>query len=110
MKSLKLVIAAAVITCAAPAYADDSDTIKAIIEKGSTLSVMDMEFVLTYKPDGTYTDNQGSGGKYRADGNKLCLTPDAVGQELCSDYPEGKKSGDKFEIQSDFGPMLVTIS
>lgn|SRR5690606_15715132 len=114
MKMLKTAIAAAMTMCAAPALAQEaapaSDTVKAVIEKGSKLSVMDMEFVLTYKADGTYTDDQGSGGKYRVDGKKLCLTPDAIGQELCSEYPDGKTSGDKFEIQSDFGPMTVTVS
>jgi len=119
MQTLKLAIAAAIMICAGPVFAQEatpaaaapaSDTVKAIVEKGSKLSVMDMEFVLTYKADGTYTDDQGSGGKYRVDGKKLCLTPDAIGQELCSEYPDGKKSGDKFEIQSDFGPMTVTVS
>jgi hypothetical protein len=115
MNTLKLALAAASMLLAAPAFAQApapapaSDTVKTIIEKGSVLSVMDMEFVLTYKPDGTYTAQDGQGGKYRADGKKLCLTPDALGQELCSEYPDGKKSGDKFEIQSDFGPMMVAI-
>jgi hypothetical protein len=117
MRVLKLAIAAAVMICSAPSFGQEpaagapaSDTVKAVVEKGSKLSVMDMEFVLTYKADGTYTDDQGSGGKYRVDGKKLCLTPEAIGQELCSEYPDGKKSGDKFEIQSDFGPMTVTVS
>jgi hypothetical protein len=104
-----IIIALGLGLAAAPAFADDSDTIKTIIEKGSKLSVMGMEFEFVYKGDGTYTDDQGTGGKYRVDGKKLCLTPDALGQELCSDYPDGKKSGESFEIQSDFGPMQVTI-
>jgi|SRR6185295_4012926 len=97
---------------AAPALAQavaPTDTIKLIVEKGNKLSVMDMEFDFTYKADGTYADVSGMGGKYRVDGNKLCLTPDALGQELCSEYPDGKKSGDKFDVQSDFGPLTITI-
>lgn len=117
MKTLKLTVAMAVIAAFAapvlaqtpPTGAPANDTIKAIIEKGDVLDVMGMAYTLTYKPDGSYTDDQGSGGKWRADGAKLCITPDAIGQELCSDYPAGKKSGDKFEINSDFGPMTVTI-
>ena len=113
--TLKLALLSGMMLAAGPAFAQApapapaSDTVKTIIEKGSVLSVMDMEFVLTYKPDGTYTSADGQGGKYRADGKKLCLTPDAIGQELCSEYPDGKTSGDKFEIQSDFGPMMVAI-
>jgi hypothetical protein len=109
MKLLKLAIAAGLMLAAAPAFADESVTIKTILEKGAKLSVMGMEFDLAYKPDGTYADPSGMGGKYRVDGKKLCLTPDALGQELCSEYPDDKKSGDSFEIQSDFGPILITI-
>lgn len=122
MKTLKLTLAAALLAVfaapvlaqtppAAPAapVAPPIDTIVALVEKGDVLDVMGMAYTLTYKPDGSYADDQGSGGKWRADGAKLCITPDAIGQELCSDYPAGKKSGDKFEINSDFGPMTVTI-
>ena len=120
MQTLKLTIAvAALATFAAPVLAQTPapaapaappiDTIVAIVEKGDVLDVMGMPYTLTYKPDGSYTDDQGSGGKWRADGAKLCITPDAIGQELCSEYPTGKKSGDKFEITSDFGPMTITI-
>jgi hypothetical protein len=105
----RAIIALGIVLLAAPAFAQESDTIKTIITNGSKLAVMGMEFEFAYKADGTYTDNQGTGGKYRVDGKKLCLTPDAIGQELCSDYPDGKKSGDSFDIQSDFGPMTVTI-
>lgn len=111
MKIFKLALAAGFLAmAAAPAVAEDSDTIKTIIEKGNKLAVMDMEFTFTYKADGTYSDPSGQGGKYRVDGKKLCLTPDAIGQELCSEYPDGKKSGDKFDVQSDFGPLSITIN
>jgi len=117
MTTLKLTLAAAMLAAfAAPvlaqtpaAGAPPNDTVKAIIEKGDVLDVMGMAYTLTYAADGTYKDDQDSGGKWRADGAKLCITPDAIGQELCSDYPAGKKSGDKFEITSDFGPMTITI-
>ncbi|MDP3740146.1 MAG: hypothetical protein Q8R02_22365 [Hyphomonadaceae bacterium] len=117
MQTLKLTIAVAALAAfAAPVLAQTPapaappiDTIVAIVEQGDVLDVMGMAYTLIYKPDGSYTDDQGSGGKWRADGAKLCITPEAIGQELCSDYPAGKKSGDKFEITSDFGPMTVTI-
>jgi hypothetical protein len=93
----------------APASAPPSDTIKLIVEKGMKLAVADMEFDLAFKADGSYADPSGQGGKYRTDGNKLCMTPDAFGQEFCNEYPDGKKSGEKFDIVSDFGPMTVTV-
>jgi hypothetical protein len=110
MKALKFVMAASILLASAPAFAQDSDTIKLILSKGNKLAVMDMSFDFTYKADGTYTDAATmQGGKYRVDGKKLCLTPEALGQELCSEYPDGKKSGDKFDVASDFGPLSITI-
>jgi hypothetical protein len=111
MKALKFIVAASMLVAvAAPAFAQDSDTIKLIIAKGNKLAVMGMEFNFVYKADGTYSDAaSGMGGKYRIDGKKLCITPEALGQELCSEYPDGKKSGDTFDVQSDFGPLTITI-
>jgi hypothetical protein len=104
-----LALAAAPVFAQTPAGAPPSDTVKLIVEKGMKLAVADMEFDLTFKTDGSYADPTGQGGKYRTDGKKLCMTPDAFGQEFCNDYPDSKKSGDKFEIVSDFGPMTVTV-
>jgi hypothetical protein len=104
-----LALAAAPVFAQTPAGAPPSDTVKLIVEKGMKLAVADMEFDLAFKPDGSYGDPTGQGGKYRVDGKKLCMTPDAIGQELCNDYPDGKKSGDKFELTSDFGPLTVTV-
>ncbi len=111
MKALKFIVAAGMLAAvAAPAFAQESDTIKLILANGNKLSVMGMEFSFAYKSDGTYSDAaSGMGGKYRVDGKKLCLTPEALGQELCSEYPDGKKSGDTFDVQSDFGPLTITI-
>ena len=111
--ALKLALACGL--AAAPAFAQTpaggppSDTVKLIVEKGMKLAVADMEFDLAFKADGSYGDPSGQGGKYRIDGKKLCMTPDALGQELCNDYPDGKKSGDKFDLTTDFGPMTVTV-
>ncbi len=117
MKTLKTVIAAAVVTCAAPAFAQEApaagapaiDTIAVMIQNGSKMAVMGMEFAFTYKADGTYADDQGTGGKYRVDGSKLCLTPDSIGQELCSEYPAGKKSGDSFDVTGPQGTATIKI-
>lgn len=117
MKILKFAAAASVLMAAAPAFAQEapapaapSDTVKVALEKGTKIDAQGMIYEQTYKPDGTYTGAaDGDGGKYRADGKKLCLTPDALGQELCLEYPDGKKSGDSFEVQSDFGALMVSI-
>jgi hypothetical protein len=109
----RAIIALSLALATAPAFAQTpappSDTVAGIVAKGMKIAVMDMEFDLAFKADGTYADPSGMGGKYRVDGKKLCLTPDAFGMELCNDYPDGKKTGDKFEITSDFGPMTVTM-
>lgn len=104
-----LALAAAPVFAQTPAGAPPSDTVKLIVEKGMKLAVADMEFDLAFKADGSYGDPSGQGGKYRIDGKTLCMTPDAFGQELCNEYPDGKKSGDKFDLTTDFGPMTVTV-
>jgi len=105
--------AAATLALCLPALAQAapaSDTVKVAVEHGTKIDVMGMIYEQTYKADGSYTGaGDDAGGKYRVDGKKLCLTPDALGQELCMEYPDGKKSGDTFEVQSDFGPMNITI-
>ena len=65
----------------------------------------------TIKPDGTFSGFDGMfAGTYKTNGNKLCITVEAFGMvDQCTEYPDGKKSGDTFEIPSDMGPMKVTI-
>ena len=114
MNTLKLGAAsAATLALCMPALAQAavaSDTVKAAVEHGTKIDVMGMVYEQTYKADGTYAGaGDDGGGKYRVDGKKVCLTPEALGQELCMDYPDGKKSGDSFEVQSDFGAMTITI-
>lgn len=113
MKLTTLTLAAALL--AAPAFAQDaappSDTIKAVVEKGVSMDVMGNVGDIEYKPDGTFSGFEGMfAGTYKADGNKLCITVEAFQLvNECTAYPDGKKSGDTFEIPSDMGPMKVTI-
>jgi hypothetical protein len=119
MQALKYVAAASLLLTALPVLAQTpaptpgapaSDTVKIAIERGTKIDAGGMVYEQTYKPDGTYTGAaEGDAGKYRADGKKLCLTPDALGQEICVEYPDGKKAGESFEAQSDFGVMTVSI-
>ena len=100
---------------AAPALAQEgappSDTIKALVEKGVTMEVAGQAGDILYKPDGTFSGFEGQiEGKYRTDGNRLCITREAFGMiTQCTEYPDGKTSGDTFEISSDMGPLKVTI-
>jgi hypothetical protein len=109
------IFAAAAIALAAPALAQDaappSDTVKAVVEKGVTMDVQGNVGTIEYKPDGTFSGFDGMfAGTYKTNGNKLCITVEAFGlNNQCTEYPDGKKSGDTFEIPSDMGPFTVTI-
>lgn len=114
MQALKYVAAAAILLAAAPVIAQTpappSDTVKIAIERGTKIDAQGMIYEQTYKPDGSYAGAaDGDAGKYRADGKKLCLTPEALGQELCMELPDGKKGGESFEVQSDFGALMFSI-
>src|SRR5690349_9484227 len=98
---------------AAPALAQGappSDTVKLAIEKGTKIDAQGMVYEQTYAADGTYKGaEEGDTGKWRGDGKKLCITPAAIGQEICLELPDGKKAGDTFEVTSDFGALNLTI-
>ena len=97
---------------AAPALAQAkpaNDTIKAMIEKGVTMSIMGFEGSIAYTADGNWSgfDGQAS-GKYTVDGDKMCTTSDQG--EGCAVYPAGKKSGDKFTVTFEgLGDVEITI-
>lgn len=107
--------ALAAVLLAAPALAQDvappSDTVKAVVEKGVSMEVMGQAGDIEYKTDGTFSGFDGQfEGTYKTNGNKLCITVEAFGMvDQCTEYPDGKKSGDTFEIPSDMGPLKVTI-
>jgi hypothetical protein len=112
------VLAVAAALMAAPVFAQEtpapaappSDTIKAVTEKGVFFDVMGMEIDMEFKADGTFTGMAGAfAGTWKADGKKLCLTIPGMIENQCTEYPDGKKSGDSFEITSDNGPMTVKI-
>jgi hypothetical protein len=101
---------------AAPALAQTpappSDTLKAVMEKGITMSVMGNTGNIDYKPDGTFSGFDGQfEGTYKVDGSKLCITVAAFGLDnQCTTYPDGKKSGDSFILTDpNIGEMNVSI-
>jgi hypothetical protein len=100
---------------AAPAFAQAaatvSDTIKEVTTKGVVIEVQGQAFNVDYTPDGKFVGGDGMfGGTWTADGNKLCISlPDMGVENQCTEYPDGKKSGDSFELAGDMGAMTVTI-
>jgi hypothetical protein len=94
-----------------PEGAPPSDTVREVIAKGVMVNFGGMEVDFVYNADGTFTGAGGQFvGKYRTDGKKICITADMLPQELCQEYPDGKKSGDTFELSSDFGTSSVKIN
>jgi hypothetical protein len=103
-------IAAPAFTQEAPAAAPASDTVKAMTEKGVLFDVMGMPIDMEFKADGSFTGMAGAfAGTWKADGKKLCLTIPGMIENQCTEYPDGKKSGDTFEVTTENGPMNVTI-
>lgn len=116
MKTIKYLLAAAVALAAAPAFAQSApnDTLALVLAKGATLNVVSMGVTgdVTYKADGTFSGFDGQyEGTYKIDGNKLCSTSAAVGEDnACVEYPDGKVSGDKFTLKHPtIGDIEVTV-
>jgi len=111
MRLLSLALMAALV--AAPALAQTpappNDTIKAMIAKGVTMSVMGFQGDMNYTPDGKYSGFDGMAtGTYTVDGAKMCTTSDMG--TACVTYPNGKKSGDKFTVTFEaIGDVEITI-
>lgn len=107
------ILALTAFAIAAPALAQTaappSDTIKAILEKGVTMTVMGYSGEIEYKADGTYSGFDGQAtGTYTVDGTKMCSTSD-MGTG-CAEYPVGKKPGDAFKIAIEgIGEVEIAI-
>jgi hypothetical protein len=104
MKLPKLLLALSLALTAAPALAQTpgapaSDSVKAVVEKGLIIDMMGMPVDMVFNKDGTFAAMAGAyPGKYRIDGKKVCLTSDAMPEESCIEVPDGKKSGDTFNM------------
>lgn len=100
---------------AAPAFAEDNDTLKHVIAHGTVVQAnmqgQDLELNMSYKADGSYTASvagQEVDGTWKVDGDKLCTTSQ-MGQS-CVTYPAGKAPGDSFKVtHPTFGEITVTI-
>ena len=117
MKLVKYTLAAAAaLVVVAPAFAQaaPNDTLTIVLAKGATLNVIGMGATgdVAYKADGTFSGFDGQyEGTYKIDGNKLCATSAAVGEDnACIEYPAGKVSGDKFTLKHPtIGDIEVTL-
>jgi phosphate-selective porin len=96
---------AAPTAAAAPAA---SSTVSTILEKGMTMSAQGYDFNVKFNADGTY-DAELFYGTYKAEGPEICMDIPDAGMTFCSTYPEGKTSGDTFSVDTENGPVDVTI-
>jgi hypothetical protein len=102
--------APAVFVAVAIAQTPPTDTIKAVIASGAAFASQGRSYDFLAKGDGVYADKTGKiVGAYRVDGPRLCMTPTTFARELCFTFPDGKRSGDTFEVESDTGGARVTI-
>ena len=102
-----LLAAAALAALATPAL---TDTIHEVVTHGIVLSAQGMELEVTYTPDGKFTALDGQvTGTWRIDGEKLCTTSNFAPEEQCVAYPEGKVSGDSFDLTSPQGTANIKI-
>lgn len=110
-----MIIAAAAVALAAPAFAQDKSTLEYVTTKGTVIHAnmqgQELELPMTYKTDGTYVTSamgQEVSGKWRIDGEKLCtVSAMGGGTENCIAYPTGKKPGDEFKVTN---PMLGEVT
>ncbi|MGE0407727.1 MAG: hypothetical protein AB7P23_00540 [Amphiplicatus sp.] len=114
-----IILAAGLVAVAAPTFAKESDTLKAVVEHGAVIKAnmqgSPVELAITYKADGTYevvyAGQASPGGAWRIDGDKLCTTSQMSGTESCTVYPAGKGPGDEFTVTSPvLGEMTVAIN
>jgi hypothetical protein len=108
---MKRIIAAGLVALiATPAFAQTTTTLQEVTTKGIVMEAQGMQIDVAYKPDGTFTAMDGAvTGKWRIDGDKLCTTSNFNPSEECTAYPEGKKSGDSFDMTGAMGTAKITI-
>jgi hypothetical protein len=88
-----------------------AETLDDFTSKGGTLTIEGLPAIdIKFTPDGKFSAMQGLlNGAYKVDGDKLCLKGDD-GNETCTAYPKGKKSGDTFEVEMPQGKTAVKIN
>ncbi|HEV7692940.1 MAG TPA: hypothetical protein VGO52_19045 [Hyphomonadaceae bacterium] len=93
-----------------------SDTVKAVVENGATMRfsfgpTAALSIELIYNKDGTLLAEPGDfAGTWEANGAQLCMTVSGYAENQCLTYPDGKKSGDTFDIPTKAAPITITIN
>jgi heat shock protein HslJ len=109
MKKFAIVCACAAFL-APSALSEETTTLKEVTTKGVIIEVQGQAIDIDYNEDGTFSGMGGAfAGTWKIDGAKLCLTIPGMVENQCTEYPEGKKAGDTFEVQGEMGAMNVTI-
>ena len=96
-----ILISLALPMLAAPALAQESGTLNAVIANGIVIDAQGYSIPIEYNEDGTYTGSLGGtdfNGEWRIDGKSLCTTSDMSPTETCTEYPDDKGPGDAFEV------------
>lgn len=108
----------AAVALAAPALAQESDTLKHVVANGTVVKAKpqgeERTLQWTYGPDGTFSvllEGQKIIGKYWIYGDTLCTQPDLSSSVSCIAYPRGKEPGDEFTVMSPTaGEFIVKIN
>lgn len=105
-----LLLAVTALALSTPARAQDKTTLEYVTTRGVVLSAGGFEVDVAYKPDGTFSAMDGQvTGKWRIEGGKLCTSSNFAPDEECTAYPDGKTSGDTFEVEGGQGPATIRI-
>jgi len=103
------IVATGVAAIAGPVCA--ATTLEEVVKHGITMTIADMDIVVTYTPDGKFTAFDGQiTGTWKIDGEKLCTTSNIDPSETCAVYPKDKKPGDSFEMSCPGGTAKITIN
>ena len=106
-----ILTAAALLTAGAALAAPppEGTTLAYVLARGTILKANGQEIQMTFKPDGTFDGGGQFGGTYTVDGKKLCIEVQEFSIVSCTEYPEGKKPGDAFTLETNMGPTEIKI-
>lgn len=91
------------------ASAADAETLDEVTTRGIVARAFGIELNMDFTPDNRFTAMNGRfTGVWRIDGDRLCTIDDGQTVENCTTYPQGKRSGDTFEVTNHAG-MVITV-
>ena len=99
----------AVLAAGASPQTPSIDTFYFMMRDGIVMTTQGHVIQIDYNDDGSFSGEAAGTnfeGTYRIDGAQLCTTSSLAASETCTVYPEGRQSGDEFEIVS---PALGSV-